>query len=351
MDTKLLSAPESNNTLAKCWFRRNIPMTTFRSLHDKLMTLVVDCFQWLALCFCSSWILSIEAGDMDTKVLSAPESNNTLAKFPGQMTYLVASLTLDSARMPPKRRSISTASASATPTMTQATIRQLVADSVAVALETQAATMENTKNTNRNTGPRETPIARKGNYKEFISLVREFPKVFHEELPGLPPVRKVEFQIDLIPGVVPVPHAPYILAPSEMQELSNQLKELADRDLMNRMCKPYMDKFMIVFIDDILIYSRNKEEHVNHLRIILELLRKEKLYAKFSKCDLWINIVQFLGHVIDSQGIHVDSTKIKAVQNWASPTTPTEKELDMRQRRWMELLTDYDCEIRYHPGK
>ncbi|GJT32874.1 putative reverse transcriptase domain-containing protein [Tanacetum coccineum] len=95
-------------------------------------------------------------------------------------------------------------------------------------------------------------------------------------------------------------------------------------DLMNRVCKPYLDKFVIVFIDDILIYSRNEEEHANHLRIILELLRKEKLYAKFSKCDFWIHIVQFLGHLIDSQGLHVDPAKIEAVKNWTSPTTPTE---------------------------
>ncbi|GKF16472.1 putative reverse transcriptase domain-containing protein [Tanacetum coccineum] len=97
-------------------------------------------------------------------------------------------------------------------------------------------------------------------------------------------------------------------------------------DLMNRICKPYLDKFIIVFIDDILIYSRNEEEHANqnHLRIILELLRKEKLYAKFSKCDFWIHIVQFLGHLIDSQGLHVDPAKIEAVKNWTSPTTPTE---------------------------
>ncbi|GKA59597.1 putative reverse transcriptase domain-containing protein [Tanacetum coccineum] len=221
-------------------------------------------------------------------------------------------------------------------------------------------------------------------------------------------------------------------------------------DLINRVCKPYLDKFVIVFIDDILIYFGNKEEHEDHLRIIMELLKKEKLYAKFSKCDFWISIVQFLGHVIDSQGIHVDPAKIKAVKNWEYPITPTEirqflglagyhqrfieegnddfiiycdashqglgavlmqrekfiayasrqlkpheenytthdlelgvvvsalkiwrhylydtkcivfthhkslqhildqKELNMRQRRWLELLADYDCEIRYHPGK
>ncbi|GJS86988.1 putative reverse transcriptase domain-containing protein [Tanacetum coccineum] len=204
-------------------------------------------------------------------------------------------------------------------------------------------------------------------------------------------------------------------------------------DLMNRVCKPYLDKFMIVFIDDILIYSR--KEHTNHLRIILELLKKEKLYAKFSKCDFWIRIVQFLGHLIDNQGLYADPAKIEVVKNLTSPTTPTEirqflglvgyyqrfikglgavlmqrekviayasrqlkpneenytthdlelgaivfafkiwrhymygtkcivftdhkslqhildqKELNMRQRRWLELLADYDCEIRYHLRK
>nr|GEV54648.1 putative reverse transcriptase domain-containing protein [Tanacetum cinerariifolium] len=95
-------------------------------------------------------------------------------------------------------------------------------------------------------------------------------------------------------------------------------------DLMNHMCKPYLDKFVTVFIDDILIYSRNEEEHANHLRIILELLRKEKLYAKFSKCDFWIRIVQFLRHLIDSQGLHVDPAKIESFKNWTSPTIPPE---------------------------
>ncbi|GJR32492.1 putative reverse transcriptase domain-containing protein [Tanacetum coccineum] len=234
---------------------------------------------------------------------------------------------------------------------------------------------------------------------EDIPVVKEFPDVFPEYLPGLPPVCQVEFQIDLIPGAAPVARTPYRLAPSEMQEsfrmcidyrelnkftIKNRyplprIDDLFDQlqgssvyskidlrsgyhqlrvreedipktafrtryghyefqvmpfgltnapavfmDLMNRVCKPYLDKFVIVFIDDILIYSRNEEEHANHLRIILELLRKEKLYAKFSKCDFWIHIVQFLGHLIDSQGLHVDPAKIEAVKNWTSPTTPTE---------------------------
>ncbi|GKB21294.1 putative reverse transcriptase domain-containing protein, partial [Tanacetum coccineum] len=95
-------------------------------------------------------------------------------------------------------------------------------------------------------------------------------------------------------------------------------------DLMNRVCKPYLDKFVIVFINDILIYSKRKEDHEEHLKIILELLKKEKLYAKFSKCNFWLDSVQFLGHVIDSKGIHVDSSKIEAIKNWAAPITPTE---------------------------
>ncbi|GJS46550.1 putative reverse transcriptase domain-containing protein [Tanacetum coccineum] len=95
-------------------------------------------------------------------------------------------------------------------------------------------------------------------------------------------------------------------------------------DLMNRVCKPFLDKFVIVFIEDILIYSNNKKEREEHLKAVLELLKKEKLYAKFSKCEFWIPKVQFLGHVIDSQGIHVDPAKIKSIKDWESPKTPTE---------------------------
>nr|GEU91982.1 putative reverse transcriptase domain-containing protein [Tanacetum cinerariifolium] len=95
-------------------------------------------------------------------------------------------------------------------------------------------------------------------------------------------------------------------------------------DLMNRVCKPYLDKFIIVFINDILIYSKDKKEHIEHLKAILELLKKEKLYAKFSKCEFWISKVQFLSHVIDSRGIHVDRAKIESIKDWASSKTPTE---------------------------
>ncbi|GJU74678.1 putative reverse transcriptase domain-containing protein [Tanacetum coccineum] len=267
---------------------------------------------------------------------------------------------------------------------------------------------------------------------EDVPVIQDFPEVFPEELPGLPPPRQVEFRIDLIPGAAPVARAPYRLAPSEMKELSKQLQELSEKgfirpssspwgapvlfvkkkdgsfrmcidyrelnkltiknryplpriddlfdqlqgssvyskidlrsgyhqlrireedipitafrtryghyefrvmpfgltnapavfmDLMNRVCKPYLDKFVIVFIDDILIYSKNKEEHGEHLKTILNLLRSEKLYAKFSKCDFWLDSVQFLGHVIDSSRVHVDLAKIKSIKNWAAPTTPTE---------------------------
>ncbi|GJX98228.1 putative reverse transcriptase domain-containing protein, partial [Tanacetum coccineum] len=242
---------------------------------------------------------------------------------------------------------------------------------------------------------------------EDVPIVREFPEVFPEDLPRLPPARQVEFQIDLVPGAAPVARAPYRLAPAEMQELSTQrdlfpfrmcidyrelnkltvknryplprIDDLFDQlqgsrvyskidlrsgyhqlrvreedisktafrtryghyefqvmpfgltnapavfmDLMNRVCKPYLDRFVIVFIDDILIYSKSRKEHEGHLKLILNLLKKEELYAKFSKCEFWLSKVQFLGHVIDSEGIHVDPAKIEAIKDWASPKTPTE---------------------------
>nr|GEW48267.1 putative reverse transcriptase domain-containing protein [Tanacetum cinerariifolium] len=357
-----------------------------------------------------------------------------------------------------------------------------------------------------------------------VPVIRDFP----EELTGLPPPRKVEFQIDPVARAAPVVRTPYRLASSELKGLSVQLQELLEKgfiiddlfdqlqgstvyfkidlrsgyhqlrikdedipitafrtryghfefqvmpfgltnapvvfmDLMNRVCKPYLDKFVIVFIDDILVYSKDVEEYEKHLKIILELLKKQKLYAKFSKCDFWLDSVQFLCHVIDCSCVHVDPAKIEVIKSWVALTTPMEvrkflglagyyrrfiegfsliskpltkltqknkkyewgrekeevfqtlkqklcsapilalpegtegfvvycdaslkgygavlmqrekviaytsrqlkvheenytthnlelgaKELNLRQQRWIELLSDYDCEIRYHPGK
>ncbi|GJR68736.1 putative reverse transcriptase domain-containing protein [Tanacetum coccineum] len=475
--------------------------------------------------------------------------------------------------MPLKRTSTSEA-----PAMTQAAIKKLVADSVSIALEAQAANMENTDNTTR---PREAHVAIKCSYKEFMScqpinfkgtegavgLIRwfertesvfsqeaykitwvkfkkllikkycprtEFQKMEYEfyhltvkgndlktyvrrfqELATLCPtmvldsekmikvfigglhqshltkncknkgpatrsnllpvtvtchacikkghyanqcrkttnnnaqgraymLRDMNAQQDpnVVTGTSPIARALYRLAPLEMQELSNQLQELADRgssvyskiDLRSGyhqlrvrdedipktafrtryghyefQVMPFgLSNALVVFMDLI-------NHHANHLRIILELLKKEKLYAKFSKCDFWIRIVQFLGHLIDSQGLHVDPAKIEAsafqllkqklceapilallegnddfvvycdashqdlgavliqrekvIAYSSRQLKPNEenytthdlelgavhildqKELNMRQRRWLELLADYDCEIRYHPGK
>ncbi|GKD03678.1 putative reverse transcriptase domain-containing protein, partial [Tanacetum coccineum] len=95
-------------------------------------------------------------------------------------------------------------------------------------------------------------------------------------------------------------------------------------DLMNRVSRPYLDKFVIVFIDDILIYSKTQDEHEVYLGLVLELLKEEKLYAKFSKCEFWLREVQFLRHVINRDGIYVDPSKIKVVKNWEAPRTSSE---------------------------
>ncbi|KAL0534217.1 hypothetical protein IC582_028505 [Cucumis melo] len=95
-------------------------------------------------------------------------------------------------------------------------------------------------------------------------------------------------------------------------------------DLMNKMFKDFLDTFVIVFIDDILVYSKTEAEHEEHLYQILETLRANKLYAKFSECEFWLKKVSFLGHVVSSEGVSVDPTKIKAVTSWPRPSTISE---------------------------
>ncbi|TYJ95917.1 pol protein [Cucumis melo var. makuwa] len=263
-------------------------------------------------------------------------------------------------------------------------------------------------------------------------VVRDYPDVFPEELPGLPPHREVEFAIELEPGTVPISRAPYRMAPTELKEMKVQLQELLDKgfirpsvspwgapvlfvkkkdgsmrlcidyrelnkvtvkniyplpriddlfdqlqgatvfskidlrsgyhqlrikdgdvpktafrskyghyefivmsfgltnaptvfmDLMNRVFREFLDTFVIVFINDILIYYKTEAEHEEHLRMVLQTLRDNKLYAKFSKCEFWLKQVSFLGHVVSKAGVFVDLAKIEAVTSWTRPSTISE---------------------------
>jgi hypothetical protein len=89
---------------------------------------------------------------------------------------------------------------------------------------------------------------------------------------------------------------------------------------MNSVFMPELDKFVVVFIDDILVYSKNKKEHAEHLRIVLSRLREHQLYAKFSKCEFWLNEVPFLGHVLSAEGVAVDPGKVRDILDWKPPT-------------------------------
>jgi hypothetical protein len=264
---------------------------------------------------------------------------------------------------------------------------------------------------------------------ERIPVVCEYPDVFLDELPGMPPDRDIEFAIELQPGTTPISKRPYSMPPAELAELKKQLQELLDKGfirpstspwgcptlfvkkkdeslrlcvdyrplnavtiknkyplpcidvlldqlvgakvfskidlrsgyhqikirasdipkmafstryglyeylvmsfgltnvpayfmyLMNSVFMPELDKFVVVFIDDILVYSKNEDEHTMHLHIVLQRLRDHRLYAKFSKCDFWLREIKFLGHTILQDGIAVDPEKVQEVMDWKPPTT------------------------------
>jgi hypothetical protein len=268
-----------------------------------------------------------------------------------------------------------------------------------------------------------------GKSLEDIRVVCEYPDVFPEELPGMPPDRDVEFVIDLLPGTAPISKRPYRMSSTQLLELKKQIKELLEKGficpssspwgapvifvekkdgtqrmcvdyrllnevtiknkyplpriedlfdqmrgakvfsniylhsgchqmkirwsdipkttfttryglyeytvmsfgltnaptyfmyLMNKVFMEYLDKFVVVFIDDILIYYKTEEEHEEHLRLVLQKLREHQLYAKFSKCNFWLEEVSFLGHTITDGGISVDLAKVEDVLKWEPPRT------------------------------
>ncbi|XP_012487940.1 uncharacterized protein LOC105801150 [Gossypium raimondii] len=133
-----------------------------------------------------------------------------------------------------------------------------------------------------------------------LTTLREFLDVFSYELPGLPPNRKVEFGIELLLGTTLASIAPFQMA----------LKELI---------KPYLDQFIIVFIDDILAYSKTEDEDDEHLRVVVQILQEKQLYAKLRNCEFWLRKVTFLGHVVSTKGIQVDLRKIEDVLDKKQP--------------------------------
>jgi hypothetical protein len=265
-----------------------------------------------------------------------------------------------------------------------------------------------------------------------IRVVRNFPDIFPEELPGMPPEREIEFVIDLLPGTAPISKRPYRMSVEELQELKKQLTKLQEAgyicpssspwgapvlfvqkkdgsqwmcvdyrslndvtiknkyllpriddlfdqmrgarvfskinlrsgyhqmkirpsdipktalstryrlydftvmsfgltnaptyflNLMNKVFMEYLDKFIVLFIDNVLIYSKNDSEHEEHLRMVLQKLRDNQLYAKFTKCDFWLDEVHFLGHIISKGGIAVDPTKVISIVDWKIPSTISE---------------------------
>ncbi|KAA0059244.1 pol protein [Cucumis melo var. makuwa] len=174
--------------------------------------------------------------------------------------------------------------------------------------------------------------------KLLSQVVREYPNVFPDELLKLSPPRKMDFTIELEPSTAPISRAPYRMAPTELKELKIDLRSgyhqlrIRDSDILKtafrstygQVFKDFLDTFVVVFIDDILIYSKTEAEHEEHLHQVLETLRANKLYAKFSKCVFWLKKVTFLGHVVSSEGVSVDLAKIEVITSWPRPSTVSE---------------------------
>ncbi|CAL8084915.1 unnamed protein product [Prunus armeniaca] len=186
-----------------------------------------------------------------------------------------------------------------------------------------------------------------------IPVVREFPNVFPDDLPVLSPEREIEFTIELLPGTNPIYQIPYRMAPTELRELKTQLQELVDMGFIRPSVSPWdaplrgtkyflkidmrsgyhqlrireEDILKTAFrtrYDDILVYSKTLEGHKKHLRLVLRTLRRKQLYAKFSKCQFWLDRVVFLEHVISAEGIYVDPQIVEAIVNWVQPMSVTE---------------------------
>ncbi|TYK09692.1 pol protein [Cucumis melo var. makuwa] len=183
------------------------------------------------------------------------------------------------------------------------------------------------------------------------SVMRKYPDVFPDELSELPPPREIDFAIELELGTIPISRAPYKMASAELKELKLRISDsdipktifrsryghyefivmsfglinspTVFMDLMNKMFKNFLDTFIIVFIHDILVYSKTEVEHEKHLHQVLETLQANKLYAKFSKCEFWLK-VSFLGHVVSSERASMDPQKIEVVTSWPRPSTVNE---------------------------
>ncbi|XP_075515721.1 uncharacterized protein LOC142550531 [Primulina tabacum] len=171
-----------------------------------------------------------------------------------------------------------------------------------------------------------------------IPVVKDFSDVFPDEIPGFPPQREIDLSIELMPGTNPISRAPYRLAPTELKELKEQLQDLLEKGYIRpsmspwgapvlfvkkkdgtmRMCVDYRElnratvknKYPLPRIDDL-----SKKQHEEHLKLVLQTLKEAQLYAKFSKCEFWLDRVLFLGHVISAQGVSVDPSKVEAVIN------------------------------------